>query len=97
MHIRLYLENIDFKKITSDAGTNFVSEKSWDFCRHLNIYQAVSSSYNHQSSGQVETCIKFMKHTIKECFHTNDDIYIALLPIHLTPIGPVLQSPAMFY
>ena len=37
-----------------DAGGNFVSEKIKDFCRNLNIEEAVSSSYHHQSNGQVE-------------------------------------------
>ena len=52
-------------RIMSDAGSNFISEKFKNFCDSLNIKQAVSSSYHHQSNGQVEVCIKFIKHTIK--------------------------------
>ena len=42
-------------KIMSDPGTNFVSDKFRKFCIRLNIEQAVSSVYHHQSSGQVES------------------------------------------
>ena len=53
------------KKIVLDAGTNFISLKFKQFCRQMNIQQAVTSSYYHHSNGQVEVCMKFMKHTIK--------------------------------
>ena len=52
-------------RLMSDAGSNLVSEKFSSICSTLNIKQAVSSSYHHQSNGQVEACIKFIKHTIK--------------------------------
>ena len=48
-------------RIMSDAGSNFISEKFKQFCNSLNIEQAVSSSYHHQSNGQLEACIKFIK------------------------------------
>ena len=53
------------KKIVSDADTNLTSDKLRQFCRQLNTEQAITSSYHHQSYGQVEACIKFMKCTIK--------------------------------
>ena len=53
------------KKIVSDEGMNFISDKFKQLCRQLNIDQAITSSYHHQSNGQVEACIKFVKHTIK--------------------------------
>ena len=53
-------------RLMSDAGNNFISEKFKSFYNSLNIKQAVSSSYHHQSNRKVETCIKFIiKHTIK--------------------------------
>ena len=52
-------------RLMSHAGSNFVSEKFRGFCSSLNIEQAVSSSYHHQSNGQVKACIKFIKCTIK--------------------------------
>ena len=48
-------------KIMSDAGTNFISEKFQQFCKRVNIEQAISSLYHHQSNGQVRACIKFIK------------------------------------
>ena len=50
-------------KLMSDAGTNFVSDKFRKFRSSLNIEQAVSSAYHHQSNGWVKACIKFIKHT----------------------------------
>ena len=78
----------------SDAGTNFVSEKCCEFCRSLNTHQTVSLSYNHQSSGQAEVCIHFMKCTMKKCFDTNNDVNPALLQIHSIPLNQGLLSPA---
>ena len=68
-------------KIISDAGTNFTLETVTEFCRKLNIQQSITSLYHHQSSGQVEACIKFIKCAIKKCIDTNQDINLALLQI----------------
>ena len=78
----------------SDAGGNFILDKLKRFCQNLNIEQAVSSSYHHQSNGQVEACIKFIKQTIKKCIDTKSDIHIILLQIRSTPLRPRMPSPA---
>ena len=79
----------------SDAGDNFISEKLKNFCSSLNIKQAVSSSYHHQSNGQVEACFKFIKHTIKKCSDSSSDIHMMLLQIQTMPLRQGLPSPAM--
>ena len=81
-------------KIMYDTGTNFVSERFRQLCRSINVEQAVSSAYHHQSNGQVEACIKFIKCTFKKCAESGRDKNIALLQIHTTPIGQGLLSPA---
>ena len=81
-------------KIMSDAGRNFVSERFRQFCKSINIEQAVSSAYHHQSNRQVEACIKFIKHTFKKCVDSGRDKNIALLQIHKVPIGQGLPSLA---
>ena len=68
-------------RLMSDASSNFVSEKFRSFCSSLNIEQAVSSFYHHQSNGQVEACIKFIKHTIKKCSDSNSDTHMVLQQI----------------
>ena len=79
----------------SDAGTNFVSGKFWQFCKTINVEQAVSLAYHHQSNRQVKACIKFIKHTFKKCADSGGDIHMALLQIcTLTPLGQGLLSPA---
>ena len=71
------------------------SEHLKKFCRQLNIYQVITSSHHHQSNGQVEACIKFMKHTIKKCKWNNNDGNFTLLQIRSIPIGTGIPSPAM--
>ena len=78
----------------SDTGRNFVSERFKTFCHSLNIEQAVSSSYHHQSYGQVKACIKFIKCTIKKCSDSGSDIHMALLQIQTTTLGQGLPSLA---
>ena len=53
------------KKVVSDAGTNFMAETYKAFCRRMYIQQTIASSYHHQSNGQEEVCIKFLKCSIK--------------------------------
>ena len=76
----------------SDAGGNFISDKFRQFCKYMNIEQVTSSSYQHQSNGQVEAHIKFVKCTMKKCIETNDDIHIALLQRRANPLDPVCQA-----
>ena len=81
-------------KIMSDTDSNFISDEVKTFYISINITQAFSSSYHHQSNRQVEACTKFIKHTLKKCFDSRSDPHIVLLQIHLTPLGQGLPSPA---
>ena len=82
------------QKLMSDDGTNFVSEKFWQFSKTINVEQAISSAYHHQRNGQVKACIKFIKHTFKKCADSGGDINMALLQIYTTPLGQGLLSLA---
>ena len=62
------------RKIISDVVTNFTSESFRGFYRKLNIQQSKTSYYQHHSNGQVEACVKFVQHTIKQYTDTNKDI-----------------------
>ena len=53
-------------KLMSDAGTNFISDRFWKFCRAIYVELATSLAYHHQSNRQVEACIKFIKQTFKK-------------------------------
>ena len=77
--IILFSEYGLLSKIVSDAGTTFISDKCENFDKGFSIRHTVSSSYNHQSNGQVEACVKFLNRTILECFDTNTDIFFSLL------------------
>ena len=69
------------KKIMTDSGGNVISDKFKTFCKSLNIEQAFSSSYHHQSNREVEPCIKFVKCTLKKCFDSRSNPCIALMQI----------------
>ena len=82
------------RKLMSDVGTNFVSDKFHQICKLVNIEQATSSAYHHQSNSQVKACIKFIKHTFKKCTDSGSDINMVLLQIQMTPLGHSLPSQA---
>ena len=69
------------KKIMSDAGGNFISDKFKTFCKNLHIEQPVSSSHHHQSNGQVAACIIVIKWTLKKCFNIKPNPQTALYQI----------------
>ena len=84
----------NLKRVMSDAGGNFVSEKYKCFVTASNIEQAISSSYHHQSNGQVEACIKFSKCTLQKCCDSGNDAHVSLLQIRTMPLGQGLPSLA---
>ena len=55
----------------SDAGSEFNSKKFRKFYRNLNVEQAFSSSYHHQSIWQAKAYIEFIMCTLKKYFDTN--------------------------
>ena len=81
-------------KLMSDAGKNCVSDKFQKFSNSINVEQVVSSVYHHQSNGQVEAYIKFIKQMFKKCANSGGDINVALLQICTIPLGQVLLSLA---
>ena len=90
----IFAEHGILQKIMSDTGTNFVSQRFRQFCKSIKIKQAVSLVYHHQTNGQVEACIKFIKCTFKKCAEYGRDKNIALLHICTMTIGQGLLSPA---
>ena len=77
----------------STVGTNFISDTFQQFCKSINIEQAVLLAYHHQSNEQVKACIKFTKHMFKKCSNLGRDINMALLQICAMPLGQGLPSP----
>ena len=78
----------------SDAGSHFISDMFRQLCKCTKIEQVRSLSHHHQSNGQVEVCIMFVKHTMKQYIKTND-IHIPLLHIRAAPLEPGLPSPGI--
>ena len=82
------------QKIISGVGTNFISDRFRQFCKTINVEQPVSLAYCHQSNGQVEACIKFVKCTFKKFANSGRDINMAPLQIHTMLLGQGLPSLA---
>ena len=78
----------------SNVGTNFVLDMFWQFCKSINVEQAVLLTQHHQINGQVETCIRFIKCMFKKCSDSGRDINMTLLQICTTLLGQGLPSPA---
>ena len=82
------------KKLIQMWAQFFFSEWLKKFCRHLNVDQAVTSSYHNQRNGQAEACIKFIRCAIKKCIQNNYDVNFALLQIRSTPVNTGIPSQA---
>ena len=85
------------KEIMLDAGTYFISYKCRQYCRQLNIEHAITSFDLHQSSKQVDRCIKFVIHTIKKSHDYNYNIKLTMLQMRSTPLGARLLVVPLFY
>ena len=86
---------MDYPKIISDAGGNFISQKFKEFCKKKNLKeQTASLSYHHQNNKQWDKCIKFIKWILRKWTDSNNGTYIALPQIGSTPHGQRLPSPA---
>ena len=65
--------------IMPDAVSKFCFRKIQELLQNPNTKQAVSSSYQWQSSDQVELCIKICKgYNTEKMFATNVDVNLAL-------------------
>ena len=52
-------------QIMSDVGTNFIADRFQQFCKSINVEQAITSVYHHQNNRHVKACIIFIKCTFK--------------------------------
>ena len=76
-----------------DAGTNFLSDQFKQFCRQLNIDQAITSSHHYQSNAQC-SMYKVCQVYHPKCFDKNNDVNLTLLQKILMPIVKGLPSAA---
>ena len=90
---KLIFAEYGLPKTVSEPGKNFTSEIFKEFCRKMNIQRSITSSYHHQSTGQVEACLQSIKCIIKKSLDTDQDISLALLQIKSVPVGTGIPSP----
>ena len=83
------------KKINSDPDINFTLDMFRQFSWQMNIEQAITSSCDHYSNGQVKACLKFITHTVQKCLDINNNVNLALLLVQAMPIGTGLPSLTM--
>ena len=91
----IFVEYGLLKKTVLDADKNSMAEILKAFCSKMNIQKTITSSYDHQSNGQVEAFMKFVEFIIKDALTLNRDIHLALLQTHSTLIVVCFLSPAM--
>ena len=73
------------KKIMSDAGGNFISDKFKRYCKNLNAEQAVSSLYHLQSIWTGGSMHQIYKVAKQKCTVTQSDMHIALYTDQIIP------------
>ena len=71
--------------------------KGQELLKKFCIQHAVSSPYNHQSNGEAEAYIKFVKRKRKTSYENIAEIYMSLLHIRSTPVSPDYQSQPHSY
>ena len=54
-----------------------------NFLGSLPLLRLVLTLHHHHSSCEVESCIKFIKQTVKKCKEANNDLNLVLLQIRL--------------
>ena len=79
------------RRVLTDNGPCFKSQKYIEFHEKLGISVEKSSAYNHQSVGSVERMVK----TIKQIMHKNaDNAWLAMLIFRATDIPGINKSPS---
>ena len=84
------------ESLISDNGPCFKSEKFNRFCDEFEIKHRTSSPYYHQSNGRAERAIQTIKQIFKKC-QTENEITMALIAYHDTPVSSDLPSPAELF
>ena len=71
---------------------NFTSKTFKSFCSLMSIQKSITSTYNYQSNGQVEACIKVAKMHSQKCLDTAQCVSLTLLQIGSSAIGMGLPN-----
>jgi hypothetical protein len=69
-----------FKTLTSDRGSQFVSELFQHLVKICGASSIISTSYHHQTAGAIEIQIKYMKAMIAKCANETCTNWDILLP-----------------
>ena len=77
--------------IISDNGPCYKSQKFNNFCVKFDILHQTGASYNHQANLIAEHAIQIIKHLM---IKNQNDMWLALLILKLTPISGIDRSPA---
>ena len=77
--------------IISDNGPCYKSEEFHKFCARFDILYQTGASYNHQANSITEHAIQTIKHLMPK---NQNDTWLALLILKLTPISGIDRSPA---
>ena len=87
------------EQLSTDGGTNLVSEEMMAFYRRWKVDIRLSSAHYPQSNGRAEAAVKSAKRIIRSCISgtgslDNDKVTLAMLQYLNTPLRDVNKSPA---
>ena len=77
--------------IISDNGPCYKSQEFNNFCFKFDIVHQTGASYNHQANSITDCAIKTINHSM---IKNQNDTWLALLILKLTPISGIDRSPA---
>ena len=80
------------KTVMSDNGPEYIGKAYERFSKQWDFAHDSSSLVYPESNGQVERTIQLVKKTLRKAFVNNDDPYLALLTIRVSP-GPYDNPP----
>ena len=99
-HFRSYFrKNGAPEEISTDGGTNLVSEDMRNFFRRWGVNMRISSAYYPQSNGRAEAAVKTAKRLLRDNTGPGgtldtDEMSMALLQYLNTPLRDINRSPA---
>ena len=84
------------RRIITDNGPCFRSEKFHNFCQKMDIHHDTTSPHYHQSNGRVERAIRTVRQIYNK-FSSDTEVTHAVLAYHDTPLDAELPSPGELF
>ena len=80
--------------LRSDNGPQYASAAFQEFTRNWEFQHITSSPHHPASNGFAESMVKIVKTALTKAKYSGNDLQLALLALHSTPVDAHLPSPA---